>query len=92
MPQGDSHKEVSQTVSQPVFRLQDRGGRAQDLLHQDLPTVPETSISMPGIVLPPFPDNVPTHSLLIIDYELVKAGDPTECNSLWDAATKLGFW
>jgi hypothetical protein len=47
---------------------------------------------MPGLALPPFPDDVPTHPLLIIDYELVKAGDVTECNRLWEAATKLGFW
>jgi hypothetical protein len=47
---------------------------------------------MPGVTLPPFPDTVPTHPLLIIDYELVKAGDATECSRLWDAATTLGFW
>jgi hypothetical protein len=28
--------------------------------------------------LPPFPDDVPTHPLLVIDYEKLKAGDETE--------------
>ncbi|KAG1763833.1 hypothetical protein EDD22DRAFT_885443 [Suillus occidentalis] len=30
---------------------------------------------MPGSTLPPFPNDVRTHPLLIIDYELIKAGD-----------------
>jgi len=47
---------------------------------------------MPGLALPPFPDNLPTHPLLVIDYELIKAGDEQECNKLWKAATGLGFW
>lgn len=42
--------------------------------------------------VPPFPDDVPTHPLLVIDYELVKQGDQAEVDKLWDAATKLGFW
>ncbi|OAX37526.1 Clavaminate synthase-like protein [Rhizopogon vinicolor AM-OR11-026] len=47
---------------------------------------------MPGITLPPFPDDVRTHRLLIIDYELVKAGDKDEENRLWKAATTIGYW
>ncbi|KAI0791515.1 Clavaminate synthase-like protein [Irpex lacteus] len=47
---------------------------------------------MPGLTLPPFPDDVPTHDLLIIDYELIKARDQHEIDRLWEAATKLGFW
>ncbi|KAL0570345.1 hypothetical protein V5O48_011615, partial [Marasmius crinis-equi] len=47
---------------------------------------------MPVPTLPPFPDNVPTHPLLVIDYELLKAGNTNEINRLWDAATGLGFW
>ncbi|KAJ7055816.1 hypothetical protein C8F01DRAFT_1157781 [Mycena amicta] len=42
--------------------------------------------------LPPFPDDVPTHPLLVIDYELIKAGDEAEIERLWTAGTKLGFW
>ncbi|TBU56852.1 Clavaminate synthase-like protein [Dichomitus squalens] len=48
---------------------------------------------MPGITaFPPFPDNVPTHPLLVIDYELIKAYDKDEIAQLWKAATELGFW
>jgi len=41
---------------------------------------------------PPFPDNVPTHPLLVIDYALLKAQDQQEIARLWEAATKIGFW
>jgi hypothetical protein len=47
---------------------------------------------MPAVTIPPFPDNVPAHPLLVIDYGLIKAGDEVETNRLWEAATKLGFW
>jgi len=47
---------------------------------------------MPGTALPPFPTDVRTHPLLIIDYELLKASDSTELTRLWDAATSIGFW
>lgn len=47
---------------------------------------------MPGLTLPPFPDNVPTHPLLVIDYELMKAENQQEVDKLWEAATGLGFW
>lgn len=47
---------------------------------------------MPATTLPPFPDNVQTHPLLVIDYELIKAGDADEIARLWKAATELGFW
>ena len=47
---------------------------------------------MPGIVLPPFPDDVPVQGLTIIDYELLKAGDEHEIDRLWEAATTNGFW
>ena len=34
---------------------------------------------MPGLIsYPPFPENVPTHPLLIVDYALLKAGDEDE--------------
>lgn len=51
--------------------------------------------SMPGLTTPasvPFPDNVPTHPLLVVDYEHVVAGDELELDKLWKAATELGFW
>ncbi|KAJ7116875.1 Clavaminate synthase-like protein [Mycena epipterygia] len=41
---------------------------------------------------PLFPDNIPTHPLLVIDYERIKAGDTEEIKRLWTAGTKLGFW
>ena len=48
---------------------------------------------MPGLTThPPFPDDIPTHPLLIIDYQLVKARDQDEIDKLWKAATELGFW
>ncbi|KAI6157099.1 hypothetical protein BKA82DRAFT_994495 [Pisolithus tinctorius] len=47
---------------------------------------------MPGITLPAFPDNVPTHSLPTIDFELLKAGNQVEIDRLWEAAVTLGFW
>jgi len=50
---------------------------------------------MPGLLAdtpPAFPEDVPTHPLLVIDYALIKAGDNTEKDKLWKAATELGFW
>ena len=48
---------------------------------------------MPGLTTSiPFPDDVPTAPLLVVDYQLVKAGDPYEVDKLWRAATQLGFW
>ncbi|KAH9928942.1 Clavaminate synthase-like protein [Fomitopsis serialis] len=48
---------------------------------------------MPGLTtLPPFPENVSTHPLLVVDYELLKAGDQEEIDKFWKAATTLGFW
>ena len=41
---------------------------------------------------PPFPNNVPTHPLLVIDYALLKTRDQQEMDRLWEAATKIGFW
>lgn len=47
---------------------------------------------MPAATFPPFPDNVPTHPLLVIDYELIKRGDEAEIAKLWTAGRQLGFW
>ncbi|KAF8833406.1 hypothetical protein BDN67DRAFT_986060, partial [Paxillus ammoniavirescens] len=47
---------------------------------------------MPGTTLPPFPTDVPAHPLLIIDFELIKAGVPVEIERQWEAAATLGFW
>lgn len=47
---------------------------------------------MPVPALPAFPTDVPTHPLLVIDYELMKQGDKDEIDRLWSAATTLGFW
>lgn len=48
--------------------------------------------SVMAVTLPPFPEDVPTHPLLVVDYELIKKGDQQEMDKLWEAATKLGFW
>lgn len=51
--------------------------------------------TMPGLTapqVPPFPEDVPTHPLLVIDYQLVTQKDSSEIDKLWEAATKLGFW
>ncbi|KAF7331563.1 1-aminocyclopropane-1-carboxylate oxidase [Mycena kentingensis (nom. inval.)] len=47
---------------------------------------------MPSLMLPEFPTDVPTHPLLVINYERLKAGDEAEIEKLWGAATSLGFW
>jgi len=47
---------------------------------------------MDPTVIPPFPDSIPTHPLLVIDYEHIKAGDKDEIERLWTAGTTLGFW
>ncbi|KAI0368888.1 Clavaminate synthase-like protein [Pilatotrama ljubarskyi] len=48
---------------------------------------------MPGLTtFPSFPTDVPTHPLLIVDYELLRAGDGNQLAKLWHAATHLGFW
>ncbi|KAJ6468614.1 Clavaminate synthase-like protein [Mycena vitilis] len=41
---------------------------------------------------PPFPEDVSIHLLLVIDYELIQAGDKHEIERLWTAGTTLGFW
>ncbi|KAG5335519.1 hypothetical protein C0989_001181, partial [Termitomyces sp. Mn162] len=46
---------------------------------------------MPALTLPAFPEDVPTHPLLIIDYQLISARDSHEIDRLWEAATQLGF-
>lgn len=48
---------------------------------------------MPGLTtFPPFPENISSHPLLIIDYELLKIRDKNEIAKLWKAVTELGFW
>ena len=47
---------------------------------------------MAKAALPPFPADVRTHPLLVIDFGLLKAGASTEIDRLWDAATSIGFW
>ena len=48
---------------------------------------------MPGLTTyPPFPEDVPTYPLVIVDYELIKAGDNEEIDKLWGAARDIGFW
>ncbi|KAJ3506211.1 hypothetical protein NLJ89_g6994 [Agrocybe chaxingu] len=41
---------------------------------------------------PPFSEGLPVQDLLVVDYELLKAGDKSQADILWQAATTLGFW
>ncbi|KAJ6544140.1 Clavaminate synthase-like protein [Mycena capillaripes] len=42
---------------------------------------------------PEFPEDVPTHPLLVVDYSLLVAAERAEIDKLWDAATTgPGFW
>ncbi|EIN04785.1 Clavaminate synthase-like protein [Punctularia strigosozonata HHB-11173 SS5] len=43
-------------------------------------------------MLPPFPQDVPTYPLAVVDYECLVAGDEKEVDDLWKAATSLGVW
>ena len=54
--------------------------------------LPRASLDMPALTFPPFPDDLPTHPLIIVDYGLVKSGDSEEIDKLWKASTELGFW
>ena len=47
---------------------------------------------MPGLLHPPFPDDIPTHPLLVVDYALLSSGDNGEIEKLWTAATEPGLW
>ena len=51
-----------------------------------------SSPSMHDAAPPPFPDDVATVPLLVIDYALLQVGDEHEIDRLWQAATELGFW
>ncbi|KAF9054222.1 Clavaminate synthase-like protein [Panaeolus papilionaceus] len=42
--------------------------------------------------LPPFPNDVETQDLLVIDWNLLEAGNEEEQGRLWEAATTWGFW
>jgi len=42
--------------------------------------------------LPPFPADVPTHPLLVVDYQKLLANDEAEIEKLWEGATSIGFW
>jgi hypothetical protein len=42
--------------------------------------------------LPPFPEDIPTHPLIVIDYQKLLEDDAVEIEKLWQAATTLGFW
>jgi hypothetical protein len=57
-------------------------------------TVREAQETKTGIDggLPPFPADVPTHPLFVIDHARIEAGDEAEVDRLWHAATTLGFW
>jgi hypothetical protein len=36
--------------------------------------------------LPPFPSDIVTHPLLVLDYQLLKAGDEAEIDRLWQGS------
>lgn len=41
---------------------------------------------------PAFPSDIPTHPLVIVDFELICERNRQEIDKLWEAATKIGFW
>ncbi|KAF7348008.1 1-aminocyclopropane-1-carboxylate oxidase [Mycena sanguinolenta] len=48
---------------------------------------------MPSVShFPEFPEDIPTHPLLVVDYSLLVARDRAEIDKLWGAARNLGFW
>ncbi|KAM0792596.1 hypothetical protein ACM66B_005257 [Microbotryomycetes sp. NB124-2] len=52
---------------------------------------------MPALVrqkfpVEPFPEDLKTHPLLVVDYEQVKAGDQDAINTLFKACSELGFF
>ena len=46
----------------------------------------------PTTELPPFPDRIPTVPLVVVDYQLIKAGHASEIERLFRAGKELGFW
>ena len=46
----------------------------------------------PAMTLPPFPEDIPTHPLLVVDYQKLVEDDAAEIEQFWHAATTLGFW
>ncbi|KAF6749564.1 Clavaminate synthase-like protein [Ephemerocybe angulata] len=42
--------------------------------------------------LPPFPEDLPTQDLLVVDFEKLAAENEEEGDLLWKAATEFGFW
>jgi isopenicillin N synthase-like dioxygenase len=47
---------------------------------------------MASLSVPLFPNDVPTASVSVVDYKLLRAGDEKEIEKLWVAATEGGFW
>ena len=75
--------------SSTLFKPSKQGYCYYTLLTLKLPTY----CAMPGLTASiPFPEDVPTHPLLVIDCELVASGCQHELDKLWKAATELGFW
>ena len=64
------------------------------LLYKSTGLLPIVSIkrSTAAMALPPFPEDVLTHPLLVVDYQKLKEDDTAEIDKLWQAATSLGFW
>lgn len=62
------------------------------VLHFEFITDVDCTPTMPALTFPAFPEDIPTHPLLVIDYSLIVSRDPQEIDRLWEAATKLGFW
>lgn len=48
---------------------------------------------MPDLTtFPLFPEGILTHPLLIVDYQLLRAGNEEEIEKLWKTAAALEFW
>ena len=76
-----------------IYPIPSRWGIVSRAFHLPGPIITAFLFAMPGLLnLPPFPDDVPTHPLLVIDYELLTKRDEAEIEKLWKASTELGFW
>jgi isopenicillin N synthase-like dioxygenase len=54
--------------------------------------MPSTPSARPQYPIVPFSDDVPTHPLLVVDYEAVAAGDKDAIDTLYTACASIGFF
>lgn len=73
--------------------VQKRGHDREVLIKAWVPQVISAKLHLTAAMsLPPFPEDVPTHPLLVVDYQKLVEDDAGEIETFWQAATTLGFW